>query len=74
MVETFDRIKHTALGCYARPEEASGSVVYLCSSDASFITGHLLVVDCGFSATGLSVGVQRGSRNSARWSLSDDLP
>lgn len=74
MLETFHRIKHTALRCYARCEQVAGSVVYLCSSDASFITGHVLVVDGGFSATGVSVGVQRGSHNSARWSLSSDLP
>jgi NAD(P)-dependent dehydrogenase (short-subunit alcohol dehydrogenase family) len=73
MVETFDRIRYT-LHCYARPEELAECVVYLCSSDGGFITRHVLVVDGGFSATGVSVGVQRGSHNSARWSLSDDLP
>jgi len=28
---------------YARPEEVAGSVVFLCSTDASFITGHVRV-------------------------------
>jgi NAD(P)-dependent dehydrogenase (short-subunit alcohol dehydrogenase family) len=45
---------HTPLHRYASPEEVAGSAVFLCSSDASFITGHVLVVDGGFSATGLS--------------------
>jgi NAD(P)-dependent dehydrogenase (short-subunit alcohol dehydrogenase family) len=46
--------EHTPLHRYARPEEVAGSAVFLCSSDASFITGHVLVVDGGFSATGLA--------------------
>jgi NAD(P)-dependent dehydrogenase (short-subunit alcohol dehydrogenase family) len=46
--------EHTPLHRYARPEEIAGSAVFLCSSDASFITGHVLVVDGGFSATGLA--------------------
>jgi NAD(P)-dependent dehydrogenase (short-subunit alcohol dehydrogenase family) len=45
---------HTPLHRYARPEEVAGSAVFLCSGDASFITGHVLVVDGGFSATGLA--------------------
>ena len=46
--------EHTPLHRYARPEEIAGSAVFLCSSDASFITGHVLVVDGGFSTTGLA--------------------
>jgi NAD(P)-dependent dehydrogenase (short-subunit alcohol dehydrogenase family) len=46
--------EHTPLHRYARPEEVAGSAVFLCSGDASFITGHVLVVDGGFSATGLA--------------------
>jgi NAD(P)-dependent dehydrogenase (short-subunit alcohol dehydrogenase family) len=36
------------------PEEVAGGVVFLCSGDASFITGHVLVVDGGFSAADLT--------------------
>lgn len=34
----------------ADPEEQAGPVVFLCSSDASFITGHILAVDGGKAA------------------------
>ena len=46
--------EHTPLHRYARPEEVAGAAVFLCSRDASYITGHVLVVDGGFSAAGLT--------------------
>lgn len=36
-----------AMGRLAKPEEIADAVVYLCSHEASFITGHDLVVDGG---------------------------
>lgn len=36
-----------AMGRLAQPEEIANAVVYLCSAEASFITGHDLVVDGG---------------------------
>jgi NAD(P)-dependent dehydrogenase (short-subunit alcohol dehydrogenase family) len=32
-----------------RPEEIAGAVLFLCSGQASFVQGHALVVDGGYS-------------------------
>ncbi len=41
----------TPLGRTGKPEEIAAAIAFLCSDDATFITGHTLVVDGGFSAT-----------------------
>ncbi|CAG2110807.1 unnamed protein product, partial [Medioppia subpectinata] len=44
---TNNAIKYTPLGRNAEPIEIAKGVVFLSSSDASFITGHNLVIDGG---------------------------
>jgi len=38
------------LGRAGKPEEVAACALFLCSDDASFVTGHALVVDGGFTA------------------------
>jgi NAD(P)-dependent dehydrogenase (short-subunit alcohol dehydrogenase family) len=38
------------MGRFGTPEEVADAVVFLCSSKASFITGHALPVDAGLLA------------------------
>lgn len=47
-------IETTPLRRYASPEEMAGAVVFLCSDDASYVTGHVLAADGGFLASGLT--------------------
>lgn len=42
-------IKSTPMGRLAKPEEIKGAAVFLCSDAASFITGHDLIIDGGFT-------------------------
>lgn len=42
-----------AMQRYARPEEIAAAALFLCSDDATFVTGQVLNVDGGFSAAGV---------------------
>ena len=41
-------LANTPLGRFGRPEDIAGAVRFLCSEEASFITGEVLLVDGGF--------------------------
>jgi NAD(P)-dependent dehydrogenase (short-subunit alcohol dehydrogenase family) len=44
----------TPMGRFGKVEELVGATIFLASDAASFVTGHLLVVDGGFLASGVN--------------------
>ncbi len=47
-------LMRTPIGRFGRTEELVGAAVYLCSDAASYVSGHTLVVDGGFLASGVN--------------------
>jgi gluconate 5-dehydrogenase len=43
--------QRTPAGRWGNPAEIAGAAVFLASAAASYVTGHLLYVDGGFSAS-----------------------
>jgi NAD(P)-dependent dehydrogenase (short-subunit alcohol dehydrogenase family) len=48
-------LMRTPMGRFGRVEELVGGAIFLASEAASFTTGHVLVIDGGFLASGVNV-------------------
>ena len=50
--ESVQHAVQEVLKRFGEPDEVAGAALFLCSSDASYITGQILAVDGGFLAAG----------------------
>ncbi|MDP3599757.1 MAG: SDR family oxidoreductase [Bosea sp. (in: a-proteobacteria)] len=50
------------LARYGLEEELAASIFFLCSDQASYVTGQILAVDGGFDAVGIGLATLRGER------------
>ncbi len=67
VIETCDRMH--PLGRIGRPEEVANSIVFLASSQASFITGASLLVDGGMLVPTGGMGFQEGGTGASETGL-----
>jgi NAD(P)-dependent dehydrogenase (short-subunit alcohol dehydrogenase family) len=50
------------LNRYGLERELAAAIFWLCSAEASFVTGQVLAVDGGFEAAGIGLATLRGAR------------
>jgi NAD(P)-dependent dehydrogenase (short-subunit alcohol dehydrogenase family) len=53
---------HMPLNRYGSEDELANAIFFLCSEQASYITGQVLCVDGGFDSTGIGLPTLRGER------------
>ncbi len=56
---------HVPLNRYGLETELANAIYFLCSDEASYITGQELAVDGGFDATGIGLPTLRGARRNS---------
>ncbi len=56
---------HVPLNRYGLETELANAIYFLCSDEASYITGQELAVDGGFDATGIGLPTMRGERKNS---------
>jgi len=56
---------HMPLNRYGLESELANAIFFLCSDQASFVTGQVLCVDGGFDSTGIGLPTLRGQRKNS---------
>lgn len=56
---------HMPLNRYGLESELANAIYFLCSEQASFVTGQVLCVDGGFDSTGIGLPTLRGQRKNS---------
>ncbi|MEK9971712.1 MAG: SDR family oxidoreductase, partial [Ferrovibrio sp.] len=56
---------HMPLNRYGLESELANAIYFLCSDQASFVTGQILCVDGGFDSTGIGLPTLRGERKNS---------